>query len=67
MLPFRGLLIQQARDARQLLTFQELQRSAAAGGNMRHLIGKAELFDRSGRVSAADDRCLLYTSDAADE
>ncbi len=56
MLPFRGLLIQQARNARQLLTFQELQRGAAAGGDVRDLVGEAELFDRSGRVAAADDR-----------
>ena len=56
MIPFCDLLIQQARNARQFLTFQELQRSAAAGGNVRHFIGEAELLDRSGRVTAADDR-----------
>ena len=69
MIPFRDLLIQQARNARQLLTFQELQRSTAAGGNMRHLIGEAELLDRSSDMDLRDlfivSECLI--SEDADE
>ena len=37
------LLIQQTGNARQLLALQEFQRSATAGRNVAHLIGKAQL------------------------
>ena len=53
---FCALFVVERGDARQLQSFQELQRSAAAGGDVGHLVGKAELGDSSHAVAAADDR-----------
>ena len=39
----------------RLLALQEFQRSAAAGGNVGHLVGKAQLLDGRRRIAAADD------------
>ena len=36
----------QAGDARQLQTLEELERSAAAGGDVGHLVCKAQLLNR---------------------
>ena len=46
----------QACDARQDLALEEFEGSAAARGDVRHLIGKAEVLHRSRGVAAADDR-----------
>src|SRR5579884_3620421 len=48
-------LVVQRGDAGQRLAFQELQRGAAAGGDMGHFAGQAERLDRRDRVAAADD------------
>ena len=51
---------------------EELQRSAAAGGDVGHLIGKAQLLNSSCGVAAADDgdsiavcECLGHSNGAA--
>ena len=49
------LLIQKAGYARQLLALQELQGRAAAGGDMGHLVGIAQLGHSRRAVAAADD------------
>lgn len=48
-------LVLQSRHARQNLALQELQRRAAAGGDVCHLLGEAQLLDRRRRVATADD------------
>ena len=57
------LLVLQACDARQLQTLEELQRSAAAGRDVGHLISKAQLLNSSCGVAAADDGNSLALSD----
>ena len=42
-------------DAGQRLAFEKLERRAAAGRDVRHRAGKAELVRGRGRVAAADD------------
>ena len=49
------LFILQAGNAGQLQAFQELQGSAAAGGNVGDLVSKAQLLTGSGAVTASDD------------
>src|SRR5436309_1463156 len=43
-------------DCREVAVLQELQRRAAAGGDVADLVGEAELLDGGGGVAAADDR-----------
>src|SRR5699024_1803232 len=52
----RILLVLQAGDARQFQALEELERTAAAGGDVGHLVRKAQLLNRSRRVAAADER-----------
>jgi hypothetical protein len=42
-------------DAGERLALDELERGAAAGGQVRHVVGEAELHERRGAVAAADD------------
>ena len=49
------LCIQQASHAGQLLAFHELQRSAAAGRDVGHLVGIAQLLNSGCAVAAAFD------------
>src|SRR5271167_4915371 len=49
------LLVGQSFHAGQLLAFEELQRRAAPGGNVRYLVGHAGSLHRSHAVTAADD------------
>src|SRR5271155_4440740 len=51
-----AFLIRECFDTGHLLAFQELQRRAAAGGNMRHLIGNFGAVNRRHCVAAADNR-----------
>ena len=49
------LLIFQASDTRKLQTLEELERCAAAGGDVSHLVCVAELLNSCCGVAAADD------------
>ena len=49
------LVVQQDGDAWQLAALEELERRAAAGRDVGHLVGQALLLDRGHRVAAADD------------
>ena len=46
---------QQGLDAGQRLALDELERGAAAGADVGHLVGQPELLDRRHGVAAADD------------
>ena len=48
-------LFVEAGDAGKHFALKELERGAAAGGDVCHPVGVAELFDRRGGVAAADD------------
>src|SRR5215470_10717296 len=50
------LLLRQRLDSRQLLSFQELERSTATGRDMGNLVRDIRRLYRRDRVSAADDR-----------
>src|ERR1700690_4327373 len=50
-----ALLVRQRFHARQLPAFEELQRRAAAGGDVSDLVGHAGGFDGSYTVAATDD------------
>ena len=52
---YRFLRVEQAGHAGQLLALHELQGGAAAGGDVAHLVGVAQLLDGSRAVAAADD------------
>src|SRR3990172_10015089 len=43
-------------EARQLAALDELERGAAAGGDVAHLGGEAHLLDGGGAIAAADHR-----------
>ncbi len=45
----------QTRHAREHLAFKQFQGSAAAGGDMRHLVGQTALVHSADGVPAADD------------
>ena len=47
--------VQEDGDAGQLAALEELERRAAAGRDVGHLVGEALLRDRGDRVAAADD------------
>ena len=47
--------VQQAGNTGQLLAFHELQGGAAAGGDVSHLVGVAQLLHSGCAVTAADD------------
>src|SRR5699024_4431633 len=53
---FSFLLVVRCSHTRELLAFQEFQGSAAAGGNMAHLVSIAHLVNCSSGISAANDR-----------
>jgi hypothetical protein len=42
------LFIEQRRHAGQFFSFEEFERSAAAGGDVSHLLGDTRLLDRAG-------------------
>ena len=48
-----GIGRQQRGDAGQGLALEELERGAAAGADVAHLLGEAELLDGGHRVAAA--------------
>ena len=50
-----GVHAARARDARQRLAFEELERRAAAGRDVRHRVGEPERVRGRRRVAAADD------------
>ena len=50
---------------RKFFSFQEFKGSAAAGGNMAHLIAIAQLIDSCSRISAANDRCCFGLSQSS--
>src|ERR1019366_7102156 len=50
-----ALLVAQRLHAGQLLAFEELQRRAAAGGDVGNLVGHAGGFDGSYTVAATDN------------
>ena len=50
-----GSTVQEHRHARQLAALEELQRRAAAGADVGHLVGQPLLLDRRHRVAAPDD------------
>src|SRR5262245_57522345 len=54
MRAFRSGVVQQI-DALELLSLQHFQGCAAAGRDVGHLVGQAELLDGRGGVAAADD------------
>ena len=51
----RGLLSLDGSHAGQHFTFNSLKQSTAAGGNVAHLVGKAELVDTSHGVATTDE------------
>ena len=51
----RQLFLVEAGNAGQLLALQELQGGAAAGGDVGHLVRKAQLLHSRRGVAAADD------------
>merc|ERR1719424_1504077 len=58
--PSRGgcakrLRVLERGNARQDLALEQLERGAAAGRDVRHLLGEAGLLDRGHGVTAADD------------
>ena len=55
MSAYKLFFIVQARDAGEHFAFKEFEGSAAAGGDVGHLIGKAELLRGRRAVAAADD------------
>src|SRR6185436_5874460 len=55
-----GLRIGQRRHAGQHAAAEELQRRAAAGGDVGDLVGHAGLGDRGNGIAAADDRGALH-------
>ena len=52
---YRKLLVLEASDAGKLQSLEEFERSAAAGGDVSHLIGIAESLNCCCGVAAADD------------
>src|SRR5436190_15209926 len=55
--------VRQRGHPRQCTAAKELQRRAAAGGDMRDAIGDARFLHGCNRVAAADDRRPLHTGD----
>ena len=49
------LLIVQTSDTGEYLAFEQFKRSAAAGGDVAHLVGKTELLDGCRGIAAADN------------
>src|SRR5262249_44330586 len=62
-----SLLIAQRRDARQRPSAEKLERRAAAGRNVRDLVGHARLLDGRDRIAAADDGRPVNGSDRASD
>src|SRR5262245_60078479 len=58
-------LVSQGGDARQRAAAEELERRAAAGRDVRDLVGDASFLHRGDRVSAADDRRSVHGRDGA--
>src|ERR1022692_353229 len=52
----RSLLVSQRLDSRKLLSFQELERRPAAGGNVRDLIRDFSAVHRRDRIATAHNR-----------
>src|SRR5580698_7154021 len=52
----RSLFVRQGFDSRQFLSFEELERRSATGGNMGHLIRNLGAVDRRDRVAATHNR-----------